>query len=420
MESHKKILAIGLDSAEPSLIEKWIDEGHLKNLAALRLKGCYGRLASSAEWLSGSPWSTFYTGTNPGKHGYYHYLQWRSEKMEHERPNPDWFSTTPFWRTLGNSCRVIAVDIPTAFPTTPINGIEISDWAAHDKMFPPSSYPEDKIKSVSKKFGKSPISDEVGGLQEINDLIKVKEELVSATQKEAQLISDLIKEEQWDLFLCCLAATHRGGHKFWDLTNVKDELSNEQQSALRNNLKEIYIACDNAVGEIIKMVDSDTTILVFSLHGMGANTGLADKLPWMISNILNGSKESTDKSKIGFITRLRNLIPLELRSNLRKLLPFWLQDKMTVYWRTGRIDWSKTKVICLLPNLHGYIRINLKGREKEGIVEPGEEYDKLCTQLIEGLQTFKDAETNEPIVESIKKTEELFTKGNGFKFFRIY
>ena len=42
---------------------------------------------------------------------------------------------------------------------------------------------------------------------------------------------------------------------------------------------------------------------------------------------------------------------------------------MTAYWRMGKIDWSATKVFNLVADLQGYIRINLKGREVEGIVE---------------------------------------------------
>jgi predicted AlkP superfamily phosphohydrolase/phosphomutase len=413
---NRRVLAIGLDAAEAGLIEKWISEGYLKNLASLKSKGSYGRLSSSAEWLAGSPWPTFYTGTMPGKHGFYHYLQWRSDKMDYERPNPGWFASVPFWRNLENSYKAIAVDIPTAFPAVPFNGIEISGWASHDKMFPASSYPEDKIKSIAKRFGKSPISDEVGGLQEIKELIKVKDELIEAARNETLLISALMKDEEWDLFLYCLAAPHRGGHKFWNPANVKGELSQEEQLTFQNNLRDIYVACDEEVGNIIDEVDDDTDILVFSLHGMGANTSLAEKLPQMISNILNGPPMESLNKKNSPITSIRNMIPLELRSSLRKLLPFWLQDKMTAYWRSGNVDWSNTKVFSLLADLQGYIRINLKGREKEGVVEKGGEYENLCSRIIDGLKTFKDHETGEPVIDTIKRKDELFEKGNSFDF----
>jgi predicted AlkP superfamily phosphohydrolase/phosphomutase len=417
MKSNKKVLAIALDAAEPSLIEKWMAEGSLRNLASLRSEGAYGRLSSSADWLVGSPWPTFYTGTMPDEHGIYHYMQWISDKMEYERPKPKLFSVTPFWRQLEDDCRVIALDIPLTFPSPSFNGIEISGWASHDRIFPPFSFPEEKINWVIKNFGKPPISDEVGGLQELDELKKVKEELLLANEKESELIANLMKNESWDLFLCCFTSTHRGGHKFWDITNIKDKISESQKTEFQNYLKEIYQSCDEAIGKILKLVDDDTTVLVFSLHGMGVNTTLTDKmLPKMISNILNiGSKFGKGENK-SIIKKIRNSIPLELRSNLRKLLPFWLQDRLTAYWRMGKIDWSLTKVFNLVADLQGYIRINLKGREKEGIVEEGEEYDKLCNQLIHGLMTFKDSETSEPIIERISRKDKLFNKSSGFDY----
>ena len=411
----RKILAIGLDAAEPVLIEKWMEEGYLKNLASLRLKGSFGRLNSSADWLAGSPWPTFYTGTLAGKHGFYHYLQWKTDKMDFERPNPEWIPVVPFWRKLNNNFNVIAVDVPLTFPPESFNGIEISNWASHDRIYPPASFPKDKINWVIKNFGKPPISDEVGGLQEISSLLKVRDELIFANQKEADLVSALIKNEIWDLFLCCFTSTHRGGHKFWDTVNIKGYSSEEQKLQFRNALRDIYQSCDEAIGKILDCINEDITIIIFALHGMGPNTTLADKLlPQMISNILNDEKKSNKNGNDNYLKKIRKLIPLEWRSNLRKLLPVRLQDKMTAYWRMGGTDWSKTKIINLLADLQGYIRINLKGREKDGIVEEGEEYDKLCNQLIKGLVTFKDPETSEPVIESIKRKDELFIKGKGF------
>ena len=310
MKSNKKVLAIGLDAADPTLIEKWMAEGYLKNLSSLRSKGTYGRLSSSADWLVGSVWPTFYTGTLPGTHGFYHYLQWRSDKMAYDRPNPKWISANPFWRQLDDSCRVIAVDIPLTFPPTPFNGIEISGWALHDRIFPASSFPKEKIKWVVKNFGKPPIGDEVGGLQELSELSKLKNELINANQKETELITSLIANEEWDLFLCCLNSPHRGGHKFWtlsdtnhDITNVKGKLSESERLQFKNSLREIYQSCDDAIGKIIECVKDDVTIIVFSLHGMGANINLSDKmLPHMISSILSGKKNAAKNEKRIIIT----------------------------------------------------------------------------------------------------------------------
>ena len=79
------VIMIGLDAAEYSLIQSWIEEGALPNLARLSRQGASGRLDSTAKWLVGSPWPSFYTSSLPSDHGLYHYLQWRPEMMKHDR-----------------------------------------------------------------------------------------------------------------------------------------------------------------------------------------------------------------------------------------------------------------------------------------------------------------------------------------------
>ena len=415
MKLNNKVLGIALDAAESSLIEKWIDEGYLNNLALLRSKGKFGKLSSSAEWLAGSTWPTFYTGTLPGDHGFYHYLQWKNDKMVYERPGPEWINAIPFWRCLGNDLRVVAVDIPLTFPPTPFNGVEISGWASHDRIYPTSSFPKQKIDWVIRNFGKSPINTEVGGLLEIDELLNIKDGLIRANQKETDLVKSLITREEWDLFLCCFTSTHRAGHKFWDITNIKGNFSEKQKIQFKNALKDIYQSCDNSIGEIINCINEDITVLIFSLHGMGANTTLADKiLPQMIANILNPENKKNKEKNKNIIKTIRKAIPLEIRAKIRKLLPFWLQDKMTAYWRMGGIDWEKTTAFNLLSDLQGYIRINLKEREKKGIIEEGVEYNELCNKLIEGIKSFKDEQTLEPVAEHIETSENLFDRGPGF------
>ena len=89
---------IALDAAEPRLIERWMDEGQLPNLARLRRAGSYCRLGSTADWLAGSIWPTFHTGTFPGEHALYHFVQWHPRKMTLLRPSSDWLTQRVFWR----------------------------------------------------------------------------------------------------------------------------------------------------------------------------------------------------------------------------------------------------------------------------------------------------------------------------------
>ena len=114
--SRRPVLMIGLDAAEITLIQQWMTDGLLPNLAALQRRGVLMELQSSAHWLVGAPWPAFYASSTPERFGMYHYLVWRPEKMAGERPNPTWMPLEPFWRQLpGSDRRVIAVDVPLCY-----------------------------------------------------------------------------------------------------------------------------------------------------------------------------------------------------------------------------------------------------------------------------------------------------------------
>src|SRR6185503_11975178 len=169
-----RVLMVALDAAEPRLIERWIADGSLPNLARLRARGAYGRLASSADWLAGSPWPTFYTGTSPADHGVYDFLQWRADHMAVARPDPEWLPVRPFWRDVSDAGRqVLVVDVPMTFPPEPLRGIEISGWATHDLLAPPSSYPRGVLDWAAREFGRPRMTPEIYGPERPRSLVRL-------------------------------------------------------------------------------------------------------------------------------------------------------------------------------------------------------------------------------------------------------
>jgi len=93
----------------------------------------------------------------------------------------------------------------------------------------------------------------------------------------------------------------------------------------------------------------------------------------------------------------------------------WDSQSMTYapcsFWRQGDIDWSQTRAFALIPDQQGFIQVNLDGREKRGIVEPGTAYDELCATIIDGLTTFRHSDTGEPAVVDVQRADALFPGG---------
>jgi predicted AlkP superfamily phosphohydrolase/phosphomutase len=403
---------IALDAAEPHLVEQWMNDGSMPNLKRLRARGGYGRLASTADWLAGSPWPTFYTGSTPAEHGLYQFLQWNAEQMAFIRPSPDWLPLQPFWRDLSETGRrVVAIDLPMTFPPKPFNGVEISGWATHDLLAPPCSYPPEIMDWVTREFGRPPMSPEVYGPQRPRSLLALRDELIRMTHRVTELGKALMKREAWDLFMIGFGATHRGGHKLWDLSGVHGEIQSSDRAELFHALKDIYIACDAAVGQLVEAAGDGKTILVFSLHGMGPNTSRADLLPAMLDRILSPDASPARRSQHSSqLRRLLGFIPPEWRHAVKLRLPLALQDRLTTLALMGGGDWVVAPAFSLIADIQGYIRINLRGREAGGMVEPGEDYDRLCTAIANGFSTFVDADTGEPVVESVMRIDQLFSQ----------
>jgi predicted AlkP superfamily phosphohydrolase/phosphomutase len=132
----------------------------------------------------------------------------------------------------------------------------------------------------------------------------------------------------------------------------------------------------------------------------------------MLERVLSPKGAKTKPLRITRLARwLRGLVPLRWRNWVKTALPMAIQDQLTLFWRTGGLDWSSTRAFVPFGDLEGYVRINLRGREVSGIVEPGEEFENLCAEIIDGLLTFVDEDTGEPIVTEVKRMDEVFPDG---------
>jgi predicted AlkP superfamily phosphohydrolase/phosphomutase len=77
--------------------------------------------------------------------------------------------------------------------------------------------------------------------------------------------------------------------------------------------------------------------------------------------------------------------------------------------RYGIINWAGTKAYFEENPYYPSLRINLKGRQPQGVVEPGQEYEDLRDDLIKRLEEWRHPETGEKIVERAYRREEVYS-----------
>jgi predicted AlkP superfamily phosphohydrolase/phosphomutase len=400
----KRVLALLLDAASPDLIEKWTDDGSLPNLRCLREGGAYGRLGSVAEWLAEGTHYAFHMGRNPGATGLAGYAVWQKATMRSRTPALDWLPFTPFWRAFRDrDPRAVVVDPANVYAPEPFNGVEIIGWAAHDALAPYQSYPPELAHRIHQRFGSSLLPDEMYGLMSKGDFANTERLLQEINRSFKSLCLELMQGEEWDLFLAYNYTLHHAGHRLWNTVNITDRLSQAEKKKMEGALRRAYVDCDEAVGGIVDAAGKDTRIMIFSVHGMGANHSRTYIFPEMLRRITEGGPSSP-----GPLKRIRELVPQRWRHELKSRLPFELRRYLTSYWRMSEYKWATTRAFSLLSDTEAWVRINLKGREALGIVEPGEEYEALCAQITEGLQSYVDADTGEPLVRDIVRPQQVF------------
>ena len=102
-----------------------------------------------------------------------------------------------------------------------------------------------------------------------------------------------------------------------------------------------------------------------------------------------------------------------VRRVLRKLLarlPGSARDRVAAQATgTSGVDWSRSSAyrLPLYPPAEGIV-INLRGRQAQGAVAAGDEYEAARDRVIEAMQDLRDPSTGQPVVEWAKRREQLY------------
>jgi predicted AlkP superfamily phosphohydrolase/phosphomutase len=219
----------------------------------------------------------------------------------------------------------------------------------------------------------------------------MRERLLASPQRAVDLAATLLAEEQFDLVWITLSASHIAGHWFLDPARLPCEHINQRVKAkLDATLSDAYAAVDEALSQIIASLPVNTDLIVLSPSSMGPSASRTHLLPGMLQAVLGGKSVATKHKNSGnFLWRLRAAIPPDLRASVARMLPDDWAMQLTARLEMRGIDWTKTRAFMVPSGDCGFLRLNLSGRERDGIVDP-QEAGQLLEEIASGLLTFRD------------------------------
>ncbi len=409
-----KCLVIGLDGATPELVWRWAKEGKLPHLAALIARGVHGNLRSTYPPISAAAWVTFMTGQDPGRHGIFDFRNYNPRNYsfcDEKIVSSASFAGRTVWDVAGSyGRRVGAITVPITYPAWEVNGAMIAGYPTPD---------------ASKAFAYPPdLGQDLGHLTENSAFFHSKSEteiigeLKRLTRDRALVAREMLHTEGYDLFVLVLGAIDRAQHDFWKYTQPDYPVYDPQKAPrFASVIQEIYQEADQAIGLLLEEVDEDTTVMVMSDHGGGPRpTDYFHVNAWLRELAWLTAKENRLSIK-PLLRRtfraLRARFPYQeqvywhLPQSLRRIMSRVKSDAET---KVGDIVWSQTRAyrFPMHPPVDGIV-INLRGRQKQGVVEPGEEYETLRDAIITALRQATDPLTGESLVVEAYRREELYT-----------
>jgi predicted AlkP superfamily phosphohydrolase/phosphomutase len=202
-------------------------------------------------------------------------------------------------------------------------------------------------------------------------------------QQEREILLDELKNDPPSLLVAVFTATDSVSHMFYRLIDPQHPRYDAALAAKYGNAIELtYERMDAIVGDVIHTMKPGGTLIIVSDHGFhswrkGFNTNT-----WLAQN--------------GFMT-LRNAGFEERQYNLDNLF-----GQGSFFPNT---DWSRTQAYAV--GL-GQVYLNLRGREKYGIVNSGAEAQRILADLRQKLLAVRDPDTHQPVIENVYLSAEIF------------
>ncbi|MCB2076962.1 MAG: alkaline phosphatase family protein [Novosphingobium sp.] len=425
------VIAIGLDALPPTLLEQWIDQGELPFLARMMSEGSYARQKNFGLYRTENSWLNLLLGCSPETSHEWGHSDYQAGEYRMIENAACSFGRFPPFYALREKKRVAVFDIPLTCLADDVNGVQLLGWGTEVNQILRQSSPPGMMDDLIRRHGRHPVYDTLKVTAEgeetlsyrmpcaydLENLRSVRDNLLDAVRQRTAIIRELMLAERWDLLLCAYAEIHTAGHIFWHIGRDHLLADRYRDAAGSDFMLDVMREIDTCLGGLLKDAPENTQIVLFSPHGMQANSldlNLIIFLPEILYRWNTGKAAFRGMDSSGPVpephvryTRHWSDEVRDLRTEHgREILNPPLLDANDgdpLDWDPSHWFeplWPTLKAFKLPGYSEGLVRLNVRGRDgPEGI--PPEDFAATCDELTEVFEALVDARTGDKLIDRV-------------------
>jgi len=371
-----KLFIFGIDGGSFDIIEPLIAENLLPNLAALLTRGASAKMDCTWPPHTGPGWTSLVTACHPGRHAIYQFFDMQEKDYKARLVGSNDYGCSTVWEWLAREGWTLGlINIPMSHPPQPLPGYQIT-WPLSNTLrycSPPALLGE--MAGHGAHFQSDLATMYRGELGYIHEALE---------NVEARLrsLKYLLAQHPTDAVMIVFTEVDRVCHHYWHFSDPHHpRFIPDAEEAYRSAIRNIYQAVDSALGEALRLIPEESTVVVVSDHGFGPGYESFAVHRYLEEAGLMATRACDESSG----------------------------DKQVADWfiENGReIDWERTRVYMPVPGGFG-LNVNLHGRQRQGIVDEQERMSVLL-EASELLRAVKSPSTGEAAFARVLLREEAY------------
>jgi predicted AlkP superfamily phosphohydrolase/phosphomutase len=428
-----QVVVIGLDGATFTLLQPWMEQGHLPFLKSLLEQGVSAPLLSSMPPATVPAWQCFMTGKNPGKHGVPWFLKRRPDSYEETPIGPMHCQARTLWELLSAAGKRLAVfNVPYSAANGAFNGVLIAGFDTSPGRMAEASQPAGLLREIEARFGTYQVQLKTPGLLLANRSASIIESFLddchALTDYQFRVAQAIVERERFDFVMWYQLVPDRLQHWLWHLLDVAHPW---HDAALARRFYDPILAyyrrLDAYIAQLVAGVGAEPTVVVMSDHGFGPVRRAIDLSTWLL-------REGYLRIKRRPLSQLKLLLwklgwgPMVLSDSVAAQLLKWGpvqrwfartfaaqgevgaraklgQSVRRLFLQRGDIDWRRSQAYCL--SGFGMLRLNVQGREPEGAVPP-ERYQAVRDEIAAKLRELHDPTSGRAVDGEVIMREDAY------------